>query len=60
MNEIPNGNRHLLLYTLKWMSLYIAMGFIAAWLANVDLCKQNVNVKQRATASTVMATAPLL
>jgi hypothetical protein len=32
MNEIPNGNRHLLLYTLKWMSLYIAIGFIAALL----------------------------
>lgn len=32
MNEIPNGNRHFLLYTLKWMSLYIAIGFIAALL----------------------------
>lgn len=32
MNEIPNGNRHFLLYTLKWMSLYIAIGFIAAFL----------------------------
>jgi len=25
-----NNNRHLLLYTLKWMSLYIAIGFISA------------------------------
>ena len=27
-----NNNRHLLLYTLKWMSLYIAIGFISALL----------------------------
>lgn len=31
MNEISNS-RHLLLYTLKWMSIYIAIGFIAAML----------------------------
>ena len=27
-----NNNRHLLLYTLKWMSLYIVIGFISALL----------------------------
>ena len=27
-----NNNKHLLLYTLKWMSLYIAIGFISALL----------------------------
>ena len=27
-----NNNRHLLLYTLEWMSLYIAIGFISALL----------------------------
>lgn len=31
MNEISNS-RHFLLYTLKWMSIYIAIGFIAAML----------------------------
>jgi hypothetical protein len=31
MNEI-SSNRHFLLYTLKWMSIYIAIGFIAALL----------------------------
>jgi hypothetical protein len=30
MSEIPKNNRHLFLYTLKWMSLYIAIGFITA------------------------------
>ena len=30
MSEISNNNKHLLLYTLKWMSLYVAIGFIAA------------------------------
>ena len=32
MNEISNNNKHFLLYTLKWMSIYIAIGFIAALL----------------------------
>ncbi|MGA6990509.1 MAG: hypothetical protein WBX81_08855, partial [Nitrososphaeraceae archaeon] len=32
MSEISNNNRHFLLYTLKWMSLYMAIGFIAAFL----------------------------
>lgn len=33
MNEISNNNnKHILLYTLKWMSLYIAIGFLAALL----------------------------
>jgi hypothetical protein len=32
MIGIPNDNRHFLLYTLKWMSLYIAIGLIAALL----------------------------
>ena len=32
MSEISNNNRHLLLYTLKWMSLYVVIGFIAALL----------------------------
>jgi hypothetical protein len=31
MNEISN-NRGFLLYTLKWMSIYIAIGFVAAML----------------------------
>jgi hypothetical protein len=31
MNEISN-NRDFLLYTLKWMGIYIAIGFIAAML----------------------------
>ena len=31
MNEISNS-RQFLLYTLKWMSIYIAIGFIAAML----------------------------
>ncbi len=31
MNEI-SSNRYFLLYTLKWMSIYIAIGFIAALL----------------------------
>jgi hypothetical protein len=31
MNEISN-NRDFLLYTLKWMSIYIAIGFVAAML----------------------------
>jgi hypothetical protein len=31
MNEI-SSNRDFLLYTLKWMSIYIAIGFIAALL----------------------------
>lgn len=30
MNGVPNNNRGFLLYTLKWMSVYIAIGFIAA------------------------------
>jgi hypothetical protein len=30
VREISNNNKHLLLYTLKWMSLYVAIGFIAA------------------------------
>ncbi len=29
MNEI-SSNRRFLLYTLKWMSIYVAIGFIAA------------------------------
>jgi predicted PurR-regulated permease PerM len=32
MNEISSNNRRILLYTLKWMGLYIAIGFIAALL----------------------------
>jgi hypothetical protein len=32
MSEISNNNRHFLLYALKWMSIYIAIGFIAALL----------------------------
>ena len=32
MNEISGNNRGLLLYTLKWMSAYIAIGFVAALL----------------------------
>jgi predicted RNA-binding Zn-ribbon protein involved in translation (DUF1610 family) len=32
MGEISNNNKHLFLYTLKWMSLYVAIGFIAALL----------------------------
>ena len=32
MSEISNNNRHFLIYTLKWMSIYIAIGFIAALL----------------------------
>ena len=32
MNGIPNDNRHFLIYTLKWMSIYIAIGFISALL----------------------------
>jgi hypothetical protein len=32
VSEISNNNRHLLLYTLKWMSLYVAIGFIAVLL----------------------------
>ncbi len=32
MNEISDNNKHILLYTLKWMSLYIAIGFLAALL----------------------------
>lgn len=32
INGIPNDARHFLLYTLKWMGLYIAIGFIAAFL----------------------------
>ena len=32
MSEISNNNRHFLLYTLKWMSIYMAIGFIAALL----------------------------
>jgi hypothetical protein len=30
MDGIFNNNKHFLLYTLKWMSVYIAIGFIAA------------------------------
>jgi hypothetical protein len=30
MSGIFNNNKHFLLYTLKWMSVYIAIGFIAA------------------------------
>lgn len=32
MNEISSNNRRLLLYTLKWMSVYVAIGLIAAFL----------------------------
>ena len=32
MNGIPNDNRQFLIYTLKWMSIYIAIGFISALL----------------------------
>ena len=32
MNGISNDNKHFLLYTLKWMSLYIAIGIFAALL----------------------------
>lgn len=32
MSKIFGNNRHFLLYTLKWMSIYIAIGFIAALL----------------------------
>jgi hypothetical protein len=32
MSKIFSNNRHFLLYTLKWMSIYIAIGFISALL----------------------------
>jgi hypothetical protein len=32
MSGIPNDNKHFLLYSLKWMGLYIAIGLIAALL----------------------------
>ena len=32
MSEISNNNRHFLLYALKWMSIYIAIGLISALL----------------------------
>jgi hypothetical protein len=30
INGIPDDNRHFLLYTLKWMGVYIGIGFVAA------------------------------
>ena len=32
MSKIFSNNRHFLLYTLKWMSIYITIGFISALL----------------------------
>jgi hypothetical protein len=30
MNRIFKDNKHFLLYTLKWMTVYIVLGFVAA------------------------------
>ena len=49
MSEISNNNRHFLLYTLKWMSIYISIGFIAAFIIAIPCISDRSNRRSYAT-----------